>query len=112
MNRFAFKKLCDMLQSIGNLKPTKNVDLDEHIAIFLHILVHHVKNRVIKHRFGRSRESVSRYFNNVLHSIIILQSEFLKKPEPTLVDSRDGKLKWFKVLSLLCDFNILVRKEN
>ena len=64
-----------------------NIDVDEHIAIFLHILAHHVKNRVIKHRFGWSGESVSRHFNNVLHSIIRLQSEFLKKLEPTPEDS-------------------------
>ena len=110
MDRFAFKKLCSILQSIGNLKPMKNIDVDEQVAIFLHILAHHVKNRVIKHRFGRSGESVSRHFNNVLHSIIRLQSEFLKKPEPTPEDSREGKWKWFKVLSLLCDFNVLFRK--
>ena len=58
------------------------------------------------------RENVNKHFNNVLHSIIRLQSEFLKKLELVPKDSRDGKWKWFKVLSLLCDFNILHRKVN
>ncbi|PPE01883.1 hypothetical protein GOBAR_DD01088 [Gossypium barbadense] len=57
MNRTAFFKLCDMLESIGGLKLSRFMFVDEQVAMFLHIISHHLKNRVIKHHFGRSGET-------------------------------------------------------
>ena len=48
MNRHTFTMLCSMLCTIGKLKDSKYVDVEEMVALFLHILAHHVKNRVIK----------------------------------------------------------------
>ena len=53
MNRLAFFKLCEMLEIIRGLKPTKNMAIDEQVAMFLHIISHHLKNRVIKQNFQR-----------------------------------------------------------
>ncbi|KAF7826810.1 protein ALP1-like [Senna tora] len=66
MYRATFDRLCDMLTSIGGLRPTRNMLVDEQVAMFLHILAHHVKNRVIQFEFRRSAESISRTFNRVL----------------------------------------------
>lgn len=97
MNRNAFTRLCNMLETIGGLKDTKHMLVDEQVAMFLHTLAHHAKNRVIKHHFRRSGETVSRYFNDVLHAIIRLQGELFKKPEPVPENSSDERWKWFKV---------------
>ncbi|KAL5567150.1 hypothetical protein UlMin_030314 [Ulmus minor] len=64
MTRHAFTKLCTMLQTIGGLRGSKYLCVDEQVAMFLHILAHHVKNRVIKFQFLRSGQTVSRYFHN------------------------------------------------
>ena len=80
-----------MLETIGGLKDTKHMLVDEQVAMF------HAKNQVIKHHFRRSGETVSRYFNDVLHAIIRLQGELFKKPEPVLENSSDERWKWFKV---------------
>ncbi|KAL5549125.1 hypothetical protein UlMin_004356 [Ulmus minor] len=96
MTRHAFTKLCTMLQTIGGLRGSKYVCIDEQVAMFLHILAHHVKNRVIKFQFLRSGQTVSRYFHNVLHSIICLHRELLKRPEPIHANSIDERWKWFK----------------
>ncbi|KAL0010653.1 hypothetical protein SO802_005761 [Lithocarpus litseifolius] len=96
MNRNAFTRLCGMLERMGGLKDTKHMLVDEQVAMFLHTLAHHAKNRVIKHHFRRSGETVSRYFNDVLHAIIRLQGELFKKPEPVPENSSDERWKWFK----------------
>ncbi|PPD98872.1 hypothetical protein GOBAR_DD04086 [Gossypium barbadense] len=96
MNRTAFFKLCEMLESIGGLKSSRFMLVDEQVAMFLHIISHHLKNRVIKHHFRRSGETVSRAFHSVLNVIIRLQDVLFKKPEPITADSSDTRWKWFK----------------
>ena len=100
MYRHTFTMLCSMLRTIGKLKDSKYVDVEEMVALFLHILAHHVKNRVIKFRFLRSGETISRHFNAVLNAVIRLQGVLLKKPEPVSENSIDERWKWFKVYKL------------
>lgn len=52
--------------------------------MFLHIIAHHVKNRVITFKFIRSEQSLSKYFHDVLYSILWLHTELLKQPNPIL----------------------------
>ncbi|XP_052877425.1 uncharacterized protein LOC128284004 [Gossypium arboreum] len=78
------------------LKSSRNMLVDEQVAMFLHIISHHLKNRVIKHHFNRSREIVSRSFHNVLNAAIRLQDVLFKKAEPITANSTDPRWKWFK----------------
>ncbi|PPD70354.1 hypothetical protein GOBAR_DD32770 [Gossypium barbadense] len=96
MNRFTFFKLCEMLQTLGGLKSSRHMLVDEQVAMFLHIISHHLKNRVIKHHFNRSGETVSRSFHSVLNAVIRLQDVLFKKPQPITADSSDTRWKWFK----------------
>ncbi|KAJ8770663.1 hypothetical protein K2173_021310 [Erythroxylum novogranatense] len=95
--RQAFFKLCKMLESIGGLKSTQNMLIDEQVAIFLHIISHHVKNRVIRNNFRRSGETTSRRFHNVLNAMMRLQDHLFRKPEPIPANSSDHRWMWFKV---------------
>jgi len=97
MHRATFDTLCCMLTDVGGLRPSKNMLVDEQVAIFLHILAHHVKNRVIQYNFGRSGKTISRYFKEVLNGMMRLGDILLKKPVPVPEDSTDDKWKWFKV---------------
>lgn len=54
MNKSTFVNLCLMLKMDGKLKASKYLQVDEQVAIFLYILAHHVKNRVVKFHFRRS----------------------------------------------------------
>ena len=101
MDRFSFHKLCDMLRVIGWLEPTRNMSVEEMVAIFLHILAHDVKNRIIKRQFMRSGETISRQFSNVLLAVLRCHKELLKQLEPVLENSNDPKWKWFKVITIL-----------
>ncbi|MFQ6657024.1 hypothetical protein Gotur_026874 [Gossypium turneri] len=54
------------------LKSSRNMFVDEQVTMFLHIISHHLKNRVIKHHFNRSEKTVSRSFHSVLNAVIRL----------------------------------------
>ena len=98
MDRNCFYKLCNMLQTIGRLAPTKNMNVEEMVAIFLYIISHHAKNRILKREFVRSGETVSRQFTVVLNSILRLHSVLLKNPEHVDENCNDPRWKWFKVI--------------
>ncbi|XP_050944053.1 protein ALP1-like [Cucumis melo] len=59
------------------------------VAMFLHIVAHNVKNRVIQREFMRSGETISRHFNMVLLAVIRLHDELLKKPQPNCLGALD-----------------------
>ncbi|GAV90081.1 LOW QUALITY PROTEIN: DDE_4 domain-containing protein, partial [Cephalotus follicularis] len=97
MDRRAFHILCQMLKSKGKLSDNKNSSVEDMVAMFLFMLGHHTKHRVIKADFVRSGETVSRQFNAVLNVVLMLHKELLKKPEPILENSNNNRWKWFKV---------------
>ena len=97
MDRQAFNKLCHLLTTRGQLKRTRNMSVEEMVAIFLHVLAHHVKNRVVGFNFKRSGRTISKYFHECLKAVIRCQKEFWKTPEPVPNNSMDPKWKWFKV---------------
>lgn len=63
-----------------NFTPTKNIDIEKKVAIFLYAISNHLKNRVLKREFARSVEIVNRQFGVVLQSILKLHGVLLKKP--------------------------------
>ncbi|XP_052110245.1 uncharacterized protein LOC127741559 [Arachis duranensis] len=77
--------------------------VEEMVAMFLHIIAHDVKIRVIKRQFVRSEETISRRFNDVLLAILRCHNLLLKKPQPFSQDRMDERWKWFKVNILEAD---------
>ncbi|XP_061357670.1 protein ALP1-like [Gastrolobium bilobum] len=92
MNIYTFRVLCSLVRVEGKLKEDGLVSIEEQVAMFLHILAHHAKNRVIKFKFQRSGETVSRYFNLVLKSVLRLQEILLKLPDPVSENCTDDRL--------------------
>ncbi|XP_061361204.1 protein ALP1-like isoform X1 [Gastrolobium bilobum] len=96
MDRRSFHKLCELVKTVGQLEPTPHMGVEEMVAIFLHILAHDVKNRIIKRQFMRSGETISRQFSNVLLAVLRCHTVLLKRPEPVAETSTDERWKWFK----------------
>ncbi|KAL8466355.1 hypothetical protein ACS0TY_035454 [Phlomoides rotata] len=96
MDRAAFGGLCDLLQTIGGLRNSKYVSVQEKVAMFFSILAHHTKNRSVKYQFKRSGHTVSKYFHSVLQCVCKLHSLFLVEPEPIPDDSTDPRWQDFK----------------
>lgn len=75
------------------VKTFKKLLVDEKVVMFLHIIAHHVINRVITFKFMRSGQSVGKYFHDVLYSILRLHGELLKQPDPVPENSTDERWK-------------------
>ncbi|KAL0556487.1 hypothetical protein IC582_005001 [Cucumis melo] len=107
MDRRCFAILYHLLRTVAGLTLTEVVDVEEMVAMFLHIVVHDVKNRVIQRKFMRSGKTISRHFNMVLLAVIRLHDELWKKSQPVNSDCTDQRWRWFEVpISLqLCTSN-------
>uniref|UniRef100_A0A803L0W1 DUF295 domain-containing protein n=3 Tax=Chenopodium quinoa TaxID=63459 RepID=A0A803L0W1_CHEQI len=96
VNRKTFNIICEMLRDIGGLSGTKNMSLQEIVAMFLYTLAHHKKNRSIGHYFYRSGETVSRQFHLCLRAFLKLHEVLLYNPTQILDDCEDERWKSFK----------------
>nr|GFB48469.1 hypothetical protein [Tanacetum cinerariifolium] len=77
MTQSCFKKLCDMLETYGKLSPSGSMDVDEQVAIFLHMCAHNVENGVMINHFQRSGERISKCFARVSNAVIRLHPRAL-----------------------------------
>ena len=101
MDRRTFGILCDMVRDFGGLRPTRNMSLEEIVAMFVYTLAHHEKNRTIGLTFLRSGETVSRQFNLCLLAVLKLHDLLLENPEPITDECTDDRWKYFKVLYIV-----------
>ncbi|KAL0552234.1 hypothetical protein IC582_011340 [Cucumis melo] len=97
MDRRTFVILCHLLRTMAGLSLTEIVDVEEMVAMFLHILMYDVKNRVIQQEFVRSRETVSRHFNLVLLVVLRFHEELIKQPVPVTNNCNDQQWNCFEV---------------
>ena len=84
-----------MLRTRGGLEATQYVDVEEMVAIFLHIVAHDIKNRVARRHFARSGETMSRHFNAVLNTVLRLHEILLKQPDPVTHSCSHEQWRWF-----------------
>ncbi|KAL8528719.1 hypothetical protein ACS0TY_006246 [Phlomoides rotata] len=54
MSRGVFSRFCHLIETSGGLKETRNCTIVEQVAMFLSILAHHTKNRIVKSNHIRS----------------------------------------------------------
>ncbi|KAH6838205.1 hypothetical protein C2S53_013328 [Perilla frutescens var. hirtella] len=73
----------------------RHVQLPEQVAMFLSILAHHAKNRIVKSNFNQSGCTISKHFNAVLKALK-LHSILLIKPQFVADDSTNDRWKYFK----------------
>jgi len=70
MNIDSFTCLYDLLHTRGRLVDDGLINIEEHVAIFVHILAHHKKNHSIQVTFRMSDETVSGYVHRVLCALL------------------------------------------
>ncbi|KAG8364693.1 hypothetical protein BUALT_Bualt18G0025000 [Buddleja alternifolia] len=80
----------------GGLTHTKHVKITEQVAMFLLVLSHHTKNRIVKQHFVRSRYTVSVIFHQVLNALLRIHTCFLSTPKPIEENCSSDRWKWFK----------------
>nr|KYP71030.1 hypothetical protein KK1_010273 [Cajanus cajan] len=77
MEKHVFNQLYFELVECG-LKATKQMEVQEMVAMFLNMVGHGVGNRMIQERFQHSGETVSRHFHKVLVACLKLAFEYIK----------------------------------
>nr|KAJ0214210.1 hypothetical protein LSAT_V11C400219020 [Lactuca sativa] len=84
MSENTFRRLCEILQTVGGLRRTQRMSVEEHVASFLHI-VSNLRTRFISWMYPRSRSTRSRCFHRVLRSIIAIESLYIQQPTGDVV---------------------------
>ncbi|KAL8497696.1 hypothetical protein ACS0TY_021139 [Phlomoides rotata] len=96
-NRNSFVHLCFMMRELGGLVDHRYVGVEEQVSMFLSILAHHKKNKVIKFDYLRSGQTVSHYIHLVLKVVLKLHTLFLVTPTHVPDDTTNLRWEWFKV---------------
>ncbi|KAK9997616.1 hypothetical protein SO802_022302 [Lithocarpus litseifolius] len=92
MKPIAFHQLCHILIEGEHVRSTIHMSITEQALIFLHIIGHNVRFRVIGIRFHRSTETIHKYFKVILRGVLKLYRALIRLPSkdtpPEIRDSR------------------------
>jgi hypothetical protein len=72
-----------------------NATVEEQVAMFLHVVGHNEMFRVIDLTFRRSSETISRFFQTVLHAIGELRNEMIVPPSTSVPPKINGNRRWY-----------------
>ncbi|XP_042027438.1 putative nuclease HARBI1 isoform X1 [Salvia splendens] len=95
MDRNTFGRLCILLRERTSLIDGRWVTVEEQVAMFLCVLAHHSKNRIVGFNFRRSLQTISHYIHSILSSILQLHGDLLVTPEPVNDGCTDPRWKCF-----------------
>ena len=101
MKPIAFHHLCHILIEGEHIRPTIHMSVTEQVLIFLHIIGHNVRFRVIGSQFHRSTETVHKYFKVVLKGVLKLYRALIRLPSD---DNSRRFYPYFKVNIVTCVF--------
>lgn len=85
MESHVFIRLCYVFREKGYLKDTRNISVEEMIAMFITIVGQNHRNRILQDRFQHSGETISRHFHKVLKGMLLFSMEMIKPPDMTKV---------------------------
>ncbi|XP_010252991.1 PREDICTED: uncharacterized protein LOC104594398 [Nelumbo nucifera] len=70
MDKDVFIRLCNTLKECSLIANSGDISVEEQLAIFLHIVGHNERNRMMQERFEHSDETISCFFNDMLMNCI------------------------------------------
>jgi hypothetical protein len=79
---------------------TVGCPVEEQVAMFIHVVEHNQRFRVVHQSFRRSIETVSRIFHQVLFAIGELRAEMIKPPSTVTHPKIMGNHGWFPFLKV------------
>ena len=84
MIRASFFALCNLFRARSLVFDREEVTVEEQVAMFLHVVGHSQRFRVVHQSFTRSIEIVHRHFRQVLYVVGELMNEMIKPPSTTI----------------------------
>ena len=101
MSRVAFIQLCAHFKAKGWLTDSKHILVEEKMAIFLMIIGHNQRYRVVKNRFQHSTQTIHKIFHEVLDKMIEFAKEIIVptsfNPNPDVPGNNRRLQRIFKV---------------
>ena len=82
-DKHVFLNFCDTLKDVGKLSDGKKVSVEEGVAMFLIIICHNLRHRVVAERFQHSLHTVSKWFRIVLKAVCKLGSRIIRPRDQT-----------------------------
>ena len=113
MKSIAFHHLCHILTEGEHVCPTIHMFVTEQVFIFLHIIGHNMRFRVMGSRIYRSTETIHRYFKVILRGVLKLYRDLIRlRSEDTPQEIKNSRrfYPYFKVNIATCVF--LLRCED
>ena len=86
-----FHDLCAMLREKCGLRDSVFVAVEEKVAMFLLVVGHGLKMRLLRGQYKRSLGTISSHFSEVLKAILCLHKEFIKLLDPSVEPPTDYK---------------------
>ncbi|KAI3453559.1 hypothetical protein Pfo_010222 [Paulownia fortunei] len=80
MEKHVFLRLAKELRQINLLNDSREVSVEEQLAIFLMTIGHDERNRMLQERFQHSGETISRHFNTVLKALMNFSMSVIVAP--------------------------------
>ena len=71
--------------------------------MFLHVVGHNQRFRVIHNTFRRSMETISRYFRQVLYVVGELRGEMIRRPSSQTPPKIRGSPRWYPYFKVSID---------
>ena len=100
MRRAPFFNLCNLLRDMNLLRDTVHSNVEDQVAMFLHVVGHNQRFRVIHQNFRRSIETGSRYFREVLYAIGGLMGEMIRPPSNETSLKIRNSPRWYPYLKV------------
>ena len=100
---FRSARLSETFRSRGLLQDSIHTSVEEQVAMFLHVVGHNQRFRVIHNTFRRSMETISRYFKQVLFAIGELRGEMIRRPSGQTPPKIHGSPRWYPYFKVSID---------
>ena len=81
MPRYTFGRLVRFLEERTDLQSSRNISIEEKLAMFMHAVGHGQGNQSVQERYQHSGETVSRCFHEVLNALMIVHLHYIQQPD-------------------------------
>ncbi|XP_060969893.1 uncharacterized protein LOC133037093, partial [Cannabis sativa] len=109
MDKDVFKLFCGVLKEKNLLKNSRYLSVEEQVAMFLFVIGHNERHRVIVERFQHSTSTTSEYFRKVLKEVCRLSKELITPPlfnvVPSEIRFNPKYYPFFKVKKFILSLN-------
>jgi hypothetical protein len=79
----------------------EGVSVEEQVAMFLHVVSHNQRFRVVHHPFRRSIQTVHKHFHQIMYAVGELRNEIMKAPSSGTHPKVLGSPRWNPYLKVI-----------